>query len=162
MQAPHQPAGLACTAAGALVQPDVVPGPSEVEFYQVRHSLAPGLRAVAILERTRATFTPIHCICLLPYMCPTASVAGTQLLAQRVGECWRHGFSVSMAGGEWGLETCLDYTLSELPKEGLELQAVLRIARQGPAPRDCLKSETSIFVPCASYRGLVFALFLHL
>lgn len=80
-------------------------------------------------------------------MYPMAVVAGTQLLAQRVDECWQHGFSVSMAGGEWGLETCLDYTLSELPKESLELQVVLRVARQGPAPRDCLKSETSILVP---------------
>lgn len=76
-----------------------------------------------------------------------AVVAGTQLLAQRADEGWQHGFSVSMAGGEWGLETCLDYTLSELPKQSLELQAVLRIARQGPALRDCLKSETSILVP---------------
>ena len=125
----------------------MVPGPSEVEFYQVRYSLAPGLRAVAILERSRPTFTPIHCICLLLCMYPMAVVAGTQLLAQRVDECWPHSFSVSMAGGEWGLETCLDYTLNELPKEGLELQAVLRIARQGLAPRDCLKSETSILVP---------------
>lgn len=50
VQAPRQPAGLACTAAGASVQPDVLPGLSEVEFYQVRHSLAPGLRAVAILN----------------------------------------------------------------------------------------------------------------
>lgn len=146
MQAPRQPAGLACTAAGASVQPDVVPGPSEVEFYQVRYSLAPGLRAVAILERTRPTFTPIHCICLVLCMYPMATVAGTSSW-HRVDECWQHGFSVSTAGGEWGLETCLDHTLSELPKEGLELQAVLRIARQGPAPRDCLKSETLILVP---------------
>lgn len=83
VQAPCQPAGLACTAAGASVQPDVVPGPSEVEFYQVRYSLEPGLRAVAILERTRPTFTPIHFICLVLRMYPMAVVEGTQLLAQR-------------------------------------------------------------------------------
>lgn len=93
------------------------------------------------------------------------AVAGTQLLAlatasaQRVGECCRHGFSVSMAGGEWGLESCLDYTLSEVPKDGLELQAVLRwqgrgqrhVSSTGSMPEgsaeDCLKSETSILVP---------------
>lgn len=37
-------------AAGVSAQPDVVSRPFEEEFYQVGHSLAPGLRAVAILN----------------------------------------------------------------------------------------------------------------
>lgn len=82
----------------------MVPGPSEVEFYQVGHSLASGLRAVAILERIRPTFTTntLH-------LSPTVHIPrdhlmrGIWLLSEatvshaRAAEWYQHCVSLSMA-----------------------------------------------------------------